>query len=89
MSEKGEMVNWHKLCILICCIYHAQNKRSGAKAENITQKHGYSFAVDIVGEYGRDHFRMTAIWQRELSKHMKSTCIINLIQFGVNINYSF
>ena len=45
-EQEGEMVNWHKLCILICCIYHAQNKRSGAKAEIITQKHGYNFAVN-------------------------------------------
>ena len=48
MSKKGEMVNWHKLCILICSIYHAQNKRSGAKAEIITQKHGYNFVVNTL-----------------------------------------
>ena len=66
------MVNWHKLCILICCIYHAQNNGSGAKAEIITQKHGYNFAVNTLGERGRDHFCMTAIWQLKFSQHMKT-----------------
>ena len=50
MSEKGKMVNSHKLCILICCIYHAQEKKKWANAKIVTQIYVYNLVVNTMGE---------------------------------------